>query len=136
MPVPTTGGSFLTVRQLVLGLRTYSERETRTPVWLLAGDTPDDSGVGWLTDAQRAGGDAHAVVGGPGRRRKLSVLSQHDGLQVFRSNPVTPAKSIAVNAQEVNLSKGSAMVSQLVASERMVQSEVVAPNVGTSADRV
>jgi hypothetical protein len=49
---------------------------------------------------------------------------------------VTPARSSAVSAQAVNFSEGSAMVSQLVASERMVQSEVVAPNVGTSADTV
>jgi hypothetical protein len=36
----------------------YSERETRTPVWLLAGDTHTVAALVGLTDAQRAGGDA------------------------------------------------------------------------------
>ena len=41
----------------------YSERETRTPVWLLAGDTRTASRH-WsgLTDGQRVGGDADAGV--------------------------------------------------------------------------
>jgi hypothetical protein len=38
----------------------YSERETRTPVWLLAGDTHTVAQLVGLTDAQRAGGDADA----------------------------------------------------------------------------
>jgi len=38
----------------------YSERETRTPVWLLAGDTRNVAMLVGLTDAQRAGGDADA----------------------------------------------------------------------------
>jgi conjugative relaxase-like TrwC/TraI family protein len=38
----------------------YSERETRTPVWLLAGDTRSVATLVGLTDAQRAGGDADA----------------------------------------------------------------------------
>jgi conjugative relaxase-like TrwC/TraI family protein len=38
----------------------YSERETRTPVWLLAGDTRTVATLVGLTDAQRAGGDADA----------------------------------------------------------------------------
>ena len=38
----------------------YSERETRTPVWLLAGDTHTVATLVGLTDAQRAGGDADA----------------------------------------------------------------------------
>jgi len=36
----------------------YSERESRTPVWLLAGDTRTVAMLVGLTDAQRAGGDA------------------------------------------------------------------------------
>jgi hypothetical protein len=36
----------------------YSERETRTPVWLLAGDTRSVATLVGLTDTQRAGGDA------------------------------------------------------------------------------
>src|SRR5882762_6807663 len=40
----------------------YSERETRTPVWLLAGDTHTTAALVGLTDAQRAGGDANAAV--------------------------------------------------------------------------
>ena len=40
----------------------YSERETRTPVWLLAGDTHTVAELVGLTDAQRAGGDADAEV--------------------------------------------------------------------------
>lgn len=40
----------------------YSERETRTPAWLLAGDTHTVAGLVGLTDAQRAGGDAEAAV--------------------------------------------------------------------------
>jgi conjugative relaxase-like TrwC/TraI family protein len=38
----------------------YSERETRTPVWLLAGDTHTVATFAGLTDAQRTGGDANA----------------------------------------------------------------------------
>ena len=55
---------------------------------------------------------------------------------VFRRIPVTPAASSAVSAQAVNLSMGSAMVSQLVASEGIVQSEVMLPKLGTTADTV
>ncbi len=40
----------------------YSERETRTPVWLLAGDTHTTATLVGLTDAQRAGGGADAAV--------------------------------------------------------------------------
>ena len=40
----------------------YSERETRTPVWLLAGDTRTVATLVGLTDAQRAGGDADAQL--------------------------------------------------------------------------
>src|SRR5262249_39995731 len=36
----------------------YSERETRTPAWLLAGDTHIVARLVGLSDAQRAGGDA------------------------------------------------------------------------------
>jgi hypothetical protein len=38
----------------------YSERETRTPVWLLAGDTHNVAELVGLTDGQRAGGEADA----------------------------------------------------------------------------
>jgi conjugative relaxase-like TrwC/TraI family protein len=38
----------------------YSERETRTPVWLLAGDTHTVAALVGLTNAQRAGGEADA----------------------------------------------------------------------------
>jgi hypothetical protein len=38
----------------------YSERETRTPTWLLAGDTPTTATLVGLTDVQRAGGEADA----------------------------------------------------------------------------
>ena len=40
----------------------YSERETRTPVWLLAGDAHTSRALVGLTDAQRAGGDADAEL--------------------------------------------------------------------------
>ena len=40
----------------------YSERETRTPVWLLAGDTSTVATLVGLTDAQRAGGNADAEL--------------------------------------------------------------------------
>ena len=40
----------------------YTERETRTPVWLLAGDTYTTASLVALTDAQRAGGDADAEL--------------------------------------------------------------------------
>jgi conjugative relaxase-like TrwC/TraI family protein len=40
----------------------YSERETRTPVWLLGGDTRTTAALVGLTDAQRAGGDADAAA--------------------------------------------------------------------------
>ena len=36
----------------------YSERDTRTPTWLLAGDTRTVARLVGLTDSQRAGGDA------------------------------------------------------------------------------
>jgi conjugative relaxase-like TrwC/TraI family protein len=36
----------------------YSEHETRTPVWLLAGDTHTAARLVGLTDVQRAGGEA------------------------------------------------------------------------------
>jgi hypothetical protein len=35
----------------------YSEHETRTPTWLLAGDTHTVAKLASLTDIQRAGGD-------------------------------------------------------------------------------
>lgn len=40
----------------------YSEHETRTPVWLLAGDARRAATLTGLSDAQRAGGEADAVV--------------------------------------------------------------------------
>jgi conjugative relaxase-like TrwC/TraI family protein len=40
----------------------YSEHETRTPVWLCAGDSHAAAALVGLTDAQRAGGDADAVM--------------------------------------------------------------------------
>jgi conjugative relaxase-like TrwC/TraI family protein len=40
----------------------YSEHETRTPTWLLAGDTRAVAGLVGLTDGQRAGGQADAEV--------------------------------------------------------------------------
>ena len=40
----------------------YSEHETRTPVWLLAGDTRQVAALTGLTDAQRAGGQADPAV--------------------------------------------------------------------------
>ena len=40
----------------------YSERETRTPAWLLAGDTHTVAELVGLTDAERAGGDADAEL--------------------------------------------------------------------------
>jgi conjugative relaxase-like TrwC/TraI family protein len=40
----------------------YSEHDTRTPVWLCAGDTRRAAAVVGLTDAQRAGGEADAGV--------------------------------------------------------------------------
>src|ERR1700694_2268280 len=36
----------------------YSERETRTPVWLLAGDARTAATLVGLTDVQRSGGEA------------------------------------------------------------------------------
>src|SRR4051812_38601622 len=38
----------------------YSEHETRTPTWLLAGDTWTTARLVGLTDIERAGGAAHA----------------------------------------------------------------------------
>ena len=38
----------------------YSEHETRTPTWLLAGDTRTVAAVVGLTDVQRSGGEADA----------------------------------------------------------------------------
>ena len=40
----------------------YSERETRTPLWLLAGDTRTVAALVGLTDAQRVGGDADSEL--------------------------------------------------------------------------
>jgi hypothetical protein len=40
----------------------YSEHETRTPVWLLAGDGHRVAALTGLTDGQRAGGQADAAV--------------------------------------------------------------------------
>ncbi|MGO8966941.1 MobF family relaxase [Mycobacterium sp.] len=40
----------------------YSEHETRTPVWLCAGDAHTAAALVGLTDVQRAGGDADAEV--------------------------------------------------------------------------
>ena len=40
----------------------YSERDTRTPVWLCAGDTRTTAALVGLTDVQRAGGDADSAV--------------------------------------------------------------------------
>lgn len=40
----------------------YSEHDTRTPVWLCAGDTRTAAGLVGLSDTQRAGGEADAGV--------------------------------------------------------------------------
>ena len=40
----------------------YSEHETRTPTWLLAGDTHTAARLVGLTDGQRAAGQADAAV--------------------------------------------------------------------------
>jgi hypothetical protein len=40
----------------------YCEHETRTPVWLCAGDTHTAAALVGLTDVQRAGGDADAAA--------------------------------------------------------------------------
>ena len=40
----------------------YSEHETRTPTWLLVGDTHSVAKLVGLTDVQRAGGEADATV--------------------------------------------------------------------------
>jgi len=40
----------------------YSEHDTRTPVWLCAGDTRTSAGLVGLSDTQRAGGEADAGV--------------------------------------------------------------------------
>ena len=48
----------------------YTEHETRTPTWLLAGDTHTVATLVGLTDAQRAGGEADAEAGGPLARRR------------------------------------------------------------------
>jgi hypothetical protein len=40
----------------------YSERETRTPTWLLAGDTHAVAKLVALNDLQRAGGEADAEL--------------------------------------------------------------------------
>ncbi|MEU0496551.1 MobF family relaxase [Mycobacterium sp. NPDC006124] len=40
----------------------YSERDTRTPTWLCAGDTRSAAGLVGLSDTQRAGGGAEAGV--------------------------------------------------------------------------
>ena len=40
----------------------YSEHETRTPTWLLAGDARTVAALVGLTDVQRAGGEADAEV--------------------------------------------------------------------------
>jgi len=40
----------------------YSEHETRTPTWLLAGDTHTVAALVGLTDAQRVGGEADAEL--------------------------------------------------------------------------
>lgn len=40
----------------------YSEHETRTPMWLCAGDTHTAARLVGLTDVQRAGGEADSVV--------------------------------------------------------------------------
>ncbi|MGV0717174.1 MobF family relaxase [Mycolicibacterium sp. XJ662] len=40
----------------------YSEHETRTPTWLLAGDTHTTAKLVGLSDVQRAGGEADATV--------------------------------------------------------------------------
>jgi conjugative relaxase-like TrwC/TraI family protein len=40
----------------------YSEHETRTPVWVCAGDTHTAAGLVGLSDTQRAGGEADAAV--------------------------------------------------------------------------
>ena len=47
----------------------YSERETRTPAWLLAGDTHAAARLVGLTDAQHAGGDADVGLVARCRRR-------------------------------------------------------------------
>ena len=48
----------------------YSEHDTRTPVWLCAGDTRTAAGLVGLSDTQRAGGEADAGGGGALARRR------------------------------------------------------------------
>jgi len=53
----------------------YSEHETRTPTWLLAGDTRTVATLVGLTDVQRAGGEAAGTFTTDGVRGMVNVES-------------------------------------------------------------
>ena len=88
----------------------YSEHETRTPVWLCAGDGHAAARLVGLTDAQRAGGVADAVVvarwlddgvaPGGARGRAFGVRGVH-GFDLTFAAPKSVSLLRALSADEV-----------------------------------
>ncbi|MET0994899.1 MAG: hypothetical protein ABWY20_12860 [Mycobacterium sp.] len=78
------------------GLGEYdSERDTRTPVWLCAGDTRTTAALVGLTDVQRAGGDADSAVVARWRRpvaRSDTRCREHRGVAMAGAAPFRPGR--------------------------------------------
>ena len=81
----------------------YSEHETRTPVWLLVGDTRNLATLTGLTDRQRSGGEADSAVvahwlddgvaPNGARGRALGEKGVHGPLLAMASPAPNPASS-------------------------------------------
>ena len=88
----------------------YSERETRTPVWLCAGDTHTAARLVGLTEVQRAGGEAdsavvmrwldHGVAPNGAKGRAFGTRGVH-GFDLTFSSPKSVSLMRALRADDV-----------------------------------
>ncbi|GAB7071515.1 MobF family relaxase [Mycolicibacterium hodleri] len=105
----------------------YSEHDTRTPVWLCAGDTRTSAGLVGLSDTQRAGGEADAgvvarwlddgVAPNGARGRSLGAQGVH-GYDLTFGAPKSVSVIRAVRADDV-VSKGIADAHTTAMAEAM-----------------
>jgi len=105
----------------------YSEHDTRTPVWLCAGDTRTAAGLVGLSDTQRAGGEADAgvvarwlddgVTPGGGSGRGFGDRGVH-GFDLTFSAPKSVSVIRALKADDV-VSKGIADAHTTALAEAM-----------------
>jgi conjugative relaxase-like TrwC/TraI family protein len=105
----------------------YSQRETRTPVWLCAGDTHTVAGLVGLSDVQRSGGEAEAaqvarwlddgIAPGGARGRALGARGVH-GYDLTFCAPKSVSVIRALKVDDV-VSKGIADAHATALAEAM-----------------